>query len=94
MRGCSMAHAQVLRPYRRSILRRTLAIQAYRSHVGLTPGQIGLYQLNVAIPQSFTPTRSCGDPIDGETIRIAANAVLHITTLYGGTQELGFCWKA
>ena len=61
--------------------------------VGLTPGQIGLYQVNVAIPRSFTPTTSCGDPIAGETIRIAANAVLHITTLYEGTQELGVCWK-
>ena len=62
--------------------------------VGLTPGQIGLYQINVTVPQSFTSTTSCGDPVFGQAdISIAANAVLHITTLYGGTQELGFCWK-
>ena len=61
--------------------------------VGLTPGQIGLYQINVKIPQSLTPTTSCGDPIAGETITIAANAVLHVTTPYVGTQELGFCLK-
>ena len=59
--------------------------------VGLTPGQIGLFQLNVAIPQSLTPTASCGDPIPNETITIAANAVLHITTPYPGTEEIGFC---
>jgi uncharacterized protein (TIGR03437 family) len=61
--------------------------------VGLTAGQVGLYQINVAIPQSLTPRTSCGDPIPGETITIAANAVLHVTTAYVGTQEIGFCWK-
>jgi uncharacterized protein (TIGR03437 family) len=62
--------------------------------VGLTPGQIGLYQINLKLPKSFAPTTSCGDPIFGQAgITIAANAVLHITTLYGGTEELGFCWK-
>ncbi|MBZ5607298.1 MAG: hypothetical protein LAP38_03500 [Acidobacteriia bacterium] len=61
--------------------------------VGLTPGQIGLYQINVAIPQSLIPTTSCGDLIFGTTDKIPANAVLHITTLYSGTEELGFCLK-
>ena len=61
--------------------------------VGLTPGQIGLYQINVAIPQSLIPTTSCGDLIFGTTDTIPANAVLHITTLYSGTEELGFCLK-
>jgi uncharacterized protein (TIGR03437 family) len=56
---------------------------------GLTPGQIGLYQINVAIPQSFAPATSCGDSIGGQTI--LANAVLHLTTPSVGTQELPFC---
>lgn len=61
--------------------------------VGLTPGQIGLYQMNISIPRSFTATTSCGDPVFGQAgIGVAANAVLHITT-YVGTQEVGFCWK-
>jgi uncharacterized protein (TIGR03437 family) len=53
---------------------------------GLTPGQVGLYQMNIPVPQSLNPTTPCG----GE---IVANAVLHITTLYGATQELGFCLR-
>ncbi len=61
--------------------------------LGLTPGQIGLYQLNVAIPNSFTPSTFCGDPIAGQSDTIPANAVLHITTLYAGTQELDFCLR-
>ena len=61
--------------------------------VGLVPGQIGLYQLNVTIPQSLILATSCGDPIPRESITIAANAVLHITTSYAGTQELGLCVK-
>ena len=54
--------------------------------VGLTPGQIGLYQMNIPVPQSLNPETPCG----GE---IVANAVLHITTPYGATQEPGFCLK-
>lgn len=53
---------------------------------GLTPGQIGLYQLNIAIPQSLAPTTTCGDAV-------LANEVLHISTPYAGTQEVGFCLK-
>ena len=53
---------------------------------GLAPGQVGLYQLNIPIPRSLNPTNACGDPI-------LANVVLHITTLYAGTEELGLCVK-
>jgi uncharacterized protein (TIGR03437 family) len=55
-------------------------------YAGLTPGQVGLYQLNIPIPKSLNPSTTCGDPI-------LANAILHITTLYAGTEELGLCLK-
>ena len=62
-------------------------------YLGLTPGQIGLYQINVTIPRGFTSTTLCGQPVAGAPLTIAANAVLHVSTPYAGTQELGFCWK-
>jgi len=53
---------------------------------GLAPGQVGLYQVNVPVPQSLQPAASCGN-------EILANAVLHITTYFGGTEEMGFCMR-
>jgi hypothetical protein len=54
--------------------------------VGLTPGQVGLYQLNVRIPVSLTASNVCEGPI-------VANTILRITTLYAGTAEVGLCLK-
>jgi len=54
--------------------------------VGLTPGQVGLYQLNIPVPDSLNPATACGDTI-------LANAVLNVTTLFGATQEIGICLK-
>jgi uncharacterized protein (TIGR03437 family) len=53
---------------------------------GLTRGQIGLYQLNITIPQSLDLRVHCGD-FDGS---IRSNASLHVTTSQG-TEGLGIC---
>ena len=58
---------------------------------GLTPEQIGLYQINVAVPQSLHPTTQCGAKVvSGGTVpggdAIVANTVVHVTTPYVGTQ--------
>jgi uncharacterized protein (TIGR03437 family) len=53
---------------------------------GLTPGQVGLYQLNIPVPASLTTSTACGDAV-------LANAALRITTSFGATQEIGICLK-
>ncbi len=62
---------------------------------GLTPGQVGLYQLNIPVPQSFTASTRCGDTIVGDPVfqgqPLPANAILRITTIFVGTEEVGFC---
>ena len=50
---------------------------------GLTPGEIGLYQLNVPIPSSLKALTACG-------AEVSSNAVLLITT-YQGTEPIPFC---
>ena len=53
---------------------------------GLTPGQIGLYQLNIPIPQSLAPDYPCG-AFDGF---VKSNTRLFITTIQG-TEGFGIC---
>jgi hypothetical protein len=53
---------------------------------GLTSGQIGLYQLNIPVPQSLHPDVPCGG-FDGS---IRSNAALLISTSQG-TEALGLC---
>jgi hypothetical protein len=55
------------------------------SFAGVTPEQIGLYQLNIPIPQSLQPLAACGGDIH-------ANALLNIDT-FQGTEGLGICVK-
>ena len=50
---------------------------------GLTPGQVGLYQLNIPVPQSLQVQAQCGKAVLG-------NASLHITTSQG-TESIAFC---
>uniref|UniRef100_Q022H6 Uncharacterized protein n=1 Tax=Solibacter usitatus (strain Ellin6076) TaxID=234267 RepID=Q022H6_SOLUE len=54
---------------------------------GLTPGQVGLYQLNIPLPGSLNPSTVCADPVLG-------NAVLNVTTIFGATQEVPICAKS
>jgi uncharacterized protein (TIGR03437 family) len=50
---------------------------------GLTPGQVGLYQLNIPIPQTLQPQTPCNKDVLG-------NTSLHITTSQG-TESIPFC---
>lgn len=51
--------------------------------VGLTPGQIGLYQLNLAIPVDFKPLIPCGPEVH-------SNAAAWVTTSRG-SEVVPFC---
>jgi hypothetical protein len=53
---------------------------------GLTPGQIGMYQINIPVPQSLELAGPCG----GFNGFIHANASLRVTTSMG-TETLGLC---
>jgi len=53
---------------------------------GLTPGQIGLYQLNIPIPPSFTPAQPCG-ALNGF---VKSNTQIVITTIQG-SEGFGIC---
>jgi uncharacterized protein (TIGR03437 family) len=53
---------------------------------GLTSGQIGLYQLNIPVPQSLSLEVACGG-LDGF---VRSNATLHISTSQG-TEVVAFC---
>ena len=53
---------------------------------GLTPGQIGLYQLNIPIPQWLAPDQPCG-AFDGF---VKSNTQLFITTIQGA-EGFGIC---
>jgi len=50
---------------------------------GLTPGQVGLYQLNIPVPQTLQPQAPCSKVVLG-------NMALHITTSQG-TESIAFC---
>lgn len=50
---------------------------------GLVPQEIGLYQINIAVPQTLVPAYPCNDEIH-------ANAILNFNTSQG-TEVLGLC---
>lgn len=52
---------------------------------GLVPGAVGLYQVNVPLPQSFTPQLACGPEVH-------ANAILIVLTSQG-SEQVSFCVK-
>jgi hypothetical protein len=55
---------------------------------GLTPGQVGMYQVNVPIPMSFQVPVRCGpDPSVGA---IRSNGFLQLTTAQG-TEGIPIC---
>lgn len=55
---------------------------------GLTPGQVGMYQVNVPIPMSFQAPVRCGpDPVVGA---IRSNGFLQLTTAQG-TEGIPIC---
>jgi hypothetical protein len=50
---------------------------------GLTPGQTGLYQLNIRVPETFEPKLPCGP-------EVSSNAVAWVTTALG-SELVPFC---
>lgn len=53
------------------------------THTGVTAGQVGLYQMNIRVPDSFTVPIACG----GET---RTNVIARVTTALG-TENVSFC---
>jgi hypothetical protein len=49
----------------------------------LTPGQTGLYQLNIRVPETFEPKLPCGP-------EVSSNAVAWVTTALG-SELVPFC---
>ena len=54
--------------------------------VGLTPGQVGLYQINVRLPDTFPQVAQCGT-IPNSSRSITSNLTITVSAAYGGGSE-------
>jgi hypothetical protein len=57
---------------------------------GLTPGQIGLYQINLQLPASFPTIPPCG--LNGNSF-VASNLAINIGTVYNSHDGVAICVK-
>ena len=62
--------------------------QANVTFAGLTPGQIGLYQINVQLPATFPSVPACG--VNGN-LTVASNLAINVETAYYVHDGLSIC---
>ena len=57
--------------------------------VGLTPGQVGLYQINVKLPDTFPPVDPCttASVITGTAGTLSNVALSNLTISFGGVSS-------
>jgi hypothetical protein len=76
------------RPYVNPVARRPIGLPA-PEFVGLTPGQVGLYQINVKLPDTFPPVESCTtlSVITGNGGTLSNMALSNLTISIGGVSS-------
>ncbi|MCU1273653.1 MAG: hypothetical protein JWO48_1084, partial [Bryobacterales bacterium] len=76
------------RPYVNPVAMRPIGLPA-PEFVGLTPGQVGLYQINVKLPDTFPPVESCTtlSVITGNAGTLSNIALSNLTISIGGVSS-------
>jgi hypothetical protein len=74
------------RPYTNPL--NSTAMLVHPDFVGLTPGQVGLYQINVKLPDAFPPVKNCIGPTDPyfNSLIVQSNLTINV----GGSEFFSF----
>jgi uncharacterized protein (TIGR03437 family) len=68
-----------------------LTVNPVPDFVGLTPGQVGLYQINLRIPAPIPTVPACGGT--GPYSQVASNLTITLASIYGSYDAAPICVK-